>query len=252
MSGHSKWANIKHKKAAKDAKRGKIFTRLAKEITIAAREGGGDVDANPRLRLAVLNAKAENVPADNIKRAIQKGTGEIEGAVYEEIVYEGYAPFGVAIILETVTDNRNRTFPEIRSQFGKLGGSIGEPGSVAWNFDRKGVIKIKTNGKSEDDLMEIVMESGAEDLEFDEEVSRIITDFESLTTVYKFCEDKKLDIAESKFEYIPKNTIMIESINDARKVMKFIDNIEDLDDVQNIFANNEFPDEIMEQLENEG
>ncbi len=252
MSGHSKWANIKHKKAAKDAKRGKIFTRLAKEITIAAREGGGDVDANPRLRLAVLNAKAENVPAENIKRAIQKGTGEIEGAVYEEIVYEGYAPFGVAIILETVTDNRNRTFPEIRSQFGKLGGSIGEPGSVAWNFDRKGVIKIKTNGKSEDDLMEIVMESGAEDLEFDEEVSRIITDFESLTTVYKFCEEKKLDIAESKFEYIPKNTIMIESINDARKVLKFIDNIEDLDDVQNIYANNEFPDEIMEQLENEG
>jgi len=252
MSGHSKWANIKHKKAAKDAKRGKIFTRLAKEITIAAREGGGDVDANPRLRLAVLNAKAENVPADNIKRAIQKGTGEIEGAVYEEIVYEGYAPFGVAIILETVTDNRNRTFPEIRSQFSKLGGSIGEPGSVAWNFDRKGVIKIKTNGKSEDDLMEIVLEAGAEDLEYDEEVSRIITDFESLTTVYKFCEDKKLDIAESKFEYIPKNTIMIENINDARKVMKFIDNIEDLDDVQNIYANNEFPDVIMEQLENEG
>jgi len=252
MSGHSKWANIKHKKAAKDAKRGKIFTRLAKEITIAAREGGGDVDANPRLRLAVLNAKAENVPADNIKRAIQKGTGEIEGAVYEEIVYEGYAPFGVAIILETVTDNRNRTFPEIRSQFGKLGGSIGEPGSVAWNFDRKGVIKIKTNGKSEDDLMEIVLESGAEDLEFDEDISRIITDFESLTSVYKFCEEKKLEIAESKFEYIPKNTIMIDKINDARKVMKFIDTIEDLDDVQNIYANNEFPDEIMEQLENEG
>ncbi len=252
MSGHSKWANIKHKKAAKDAKRGKIFTRLAKEITIAAREGGGDVDANPRLRLAVLNAKAENVPADNIKRAIQKGTGEIDGAVYEEIVYEGYAPFGVAIILETVTDNRNRTFPEIRSQFGKLGGSIGEPGSVAWNFDRKGVIKIKTNGKSEDDLMEIVLESGAEDLEFDEDISRIITDFESLTSVYKFCEEKKLEIAESKFEYIPKNTIMIDKINDARKVMKFIDTIEDLDDVQNIYANNEFPDEIMEQLENEG
>jgi YebC/PmpR family DNA-binding regulatory protein len=252
MSGHSKWANIKHKKAAKDAKRGKIFTRLAKEITIAAREGGGDVDANPRLRLAVLNAKAENVPADNIKRAIQKGTGEIEGAVYEEIVYEGYAPFGVAIILETVTDNRNRTFPEIRSQFGKLGGSIGEPGSVAWNFDRKGVIKIKTNGKSEDDLMEIVLESGAEDLEFDEDISRIITDFESLTSVYKFCEEKKLEIAESKFEYIPKNTIMIDKINDARKVMKFIDTIEDLDDVQNIYANNEFPYEIMEQLENEG
>lgn len=252
MSGHSKWANIKHKKAAKDAKRGKIFTRLAKEITIAAREGGGDVDANPRLRLAVLNAKAENVPAENIKRAIQKGTGEIEGAVYEEIVYEGYAPFGVAIILETVTDNRNRTFPEIRSQFGKLGGSIGEPGSVAWNFDRKGVIKIKTNGKSEDDLMEIVLESGAEDLEFDEEISRIITDFESLTSVYKFCEEKKLEIAESKFEYIPKNTILIDKINDARKVIKFIDTIEDLDDVQNIYANNEFPDEIMEQLENEG
>ncbi|NLO19949.1 MAG: YebC/PmpR family DNA-binding transcriptional regulator [Ignavibacteria bacterium] len=251
MAGHSKWSNIKHKKAAKDAKRGKIFTRLAKEITLSAKEGGGDVDSNPRLRLAVLNAKAENVPSDNIKRAIQRGTGEIEGAVYEEVTYEGYAPFGVAVILETVTDNRNRTFPEIRAQFSKLGGNVAEPGSVAWNFDRKGVIQIKTNEKTEDELMEIVLEADAEDLEFDEELSRIITSFDSLHSVHKYCEEKKLEIAESKLEYIPKNTVKIENIADAHKVIKFTDAIEDIDDVQNVFANYEFSDELLEQLEKE-
>lgn len=251
MSGHSKWANIKHKKAAKDAKKGKIFTRIAKEITIAAREGGGDPEMNPRLRLAVQNAKSVNMPSDNIKRAIQKGTGEIEGATYEEIVYEGYAPLGVAVIVETVTDNRNRTFSELRAQFGKLGGNLGEPGSVAWNFDRKGVISIKTDGKTEDELLEHVLESGAEDLEYDEETSRIICSFEDLVKCNKYFEDKKFIVEESKFEYIPKTNINITDINDARRVVKFIDAIEDLDDVQNVYGNYEFSDEIAALLEKE-
>lgn len=252
MSGHSKWANIKHKKAAKDAKKGKIFTRIAKEITIAAREGGGgDPEMNPRLRLAIQNAKSVNMPSDNIKRAIQKGTGEIEGAAYEEIVYEGYAPMGVAVIVETVTDNRNRTFSELRSQFGKLGGNLGEPGSVAWNFDRKGVIVIKTNGKTEDELLEYVLDSGAEDLEYDEESSRIVCAFEDLIKCNKYFEDNKFIVEESKFEYIPKTYINISELNDARKIIKFIEAIEDLDDVQNVYGNYEFTDEIASQLEKE-
>ena len=251
MSGHSKWANIKHKKAAKDSKRGKIFTRIAKELTIAARAGGGDPDMNPRLRLSVQNAKSVNMPAENIKRAIQKGTGEIEGVVYEEITYEGYAPNGIAVIVETVTDNRNRTFPELRTAFSKHGGNIGEPGSVAWNFDRKGVVTIKTNDKSEDDLLEHVLESGADDMEYDEESTRIICSFEQLISVSKYFEDLKFEIEESRFEFIPKNTVKIDSLNDAKKILKFIDAIEDVDDIQNVYANHEFSDEVMEQLENE-
>jgi len=249
MSGHSKWANIKHKKAAKDSKRGKIFTRIAKEITIASRDGGGDPDMNPRLRLAVQNAKAENMPNENIKRAIQKGTGEIEGVNYEEIVYEGYAPLGIAVIVETVTDNRNRTFSEIRAQFGKLGGNLGEPGSVAWNFDRKGVVTLNTAGKSEDFMIEHVLESGADDMEYDEEETRIITSFENLISCSKYFEEKKFAITSSKFEYLPKTTLKIESVTDAKRVIKFIDVIEDMDDVQNIYGNYEISDEIADQID---
>lgn len=249
MSGHSKWANIKHKKAAKDSKRGKVFTRIGKEITIAAREGGGDPDMNPRLRLAIQNAKAENIPADNIKRAIQKGTGEIEGVNYEEITYEGFAPLGVSVMLESVTDNRNRTFSEVRSQFGKLGGNLAEPGSVAWNFDRKGVITINTDNKSEDDLLEHVLESGAEDMEYDDDVTRIITSYDALASCSKYFGEKKFELIESKFEYIPKTTVKIDNLNDAKRILKFIDSIEDMDDIQNIFSNHEFSDEILEQLD---
>ena len=251
MSGHSKWANIKHKKAAKDAKRGKVFTRIGKEMTIAARKGGGDPDMNPRLRLAIQNAKAENIPADNIKRAIQKGTGEIEGVNYEEITYEGYAPLGVAVILETVTDNRNRTFSEIRSQFGKLGGNLGEPGAVAWNFDRKGVVTIQANGLSEEEMMDLLIEADAEDMDYDEEVTRIICACESLSRCTKFFDEKKFTISESKFEYIPKNLVPIDNLNDAKRVLKFLDSIEDQEDVQNLFANHDISDSILEQIENE-
>jgi len=251
MSGHSKWSTIKHKKAAKDAKRGKVFTRIGKEITIAAREKGGDIEANPRLRLAVQNAKAVNMPADNIKRAIQKGTGELEGATYEEYTYEGYAPLGVAVILETVTDNKNRTYAEIKSQFGKLGGNLGETNSVAWNFDRKGVITISTGKKSEDDLLELVLESGGDDLEFSEDSSRVICAMESFGEVNKFFNDKKIPIEESKLEYIPRTKIDIKKIDDARRVIKFIETFEDHEDVQNVFSNMDISDEIMEKLSKE-
>ena len=249
MSGHSKWANIKHKKAAKDAKRGKVFTRIAKEITISARDGGGDPDGNPRLRLAMLNARSVNMPSDNIKRAIQKGTGEIEGVSYEEVVYEGFAPCGISVMVETVTDNRNRTFSEIRTAFGKNGGNLGEPGSVAWNFERKGVLAFKTNNKTEDELLEKVLEAGAEDLEYDEEISTVICSFEDLNTCIKYFEDLKFEITESKFEYLPKTSVEITDVNDAKRILKFIEAIEEQEDVQNIFGNHEFSDEIVEQLD---
>jgi len=249
MSGHSKWANIKHKKGKADAKRGKVFTRISKEITIASREGGGDADGNPRLRLAIQNARAVNMPNDNIVRAIKKGTGEIEGVNYEEITYEGYAPNGVAVILETVTDNKKRTVSEIRALMTRLGGNLGETNSVAWNFERKGVIVIKTNGKTEEQLFEIVIESGADDLEFDEESSRIICPMENFAIVNKFFEDKKFEVLEGKLEYIAKNTVNIATVEEAQKIMKFIDAFEDHDDVQNVFSNFEISDEIAEKID---
>lgn len=249
MSGHSKWANIKHRKGKQDAKRGKVFTRIAKEITIAAREGGGDITANPRLRLAVLNGKAVNMPGENITRAIKKGTGEIEGVHYEEGTYEGYAPLGVAVIIETVTDNKKRTVSEIRAIMGKLGGSLGEPNSVAWSFDRKGAISFKTNGKSEDELMETTLEAGGDDLEYDDDTSRIICEMTSFAQVNSYLMDKGYEITESKLEYMPQNTVNITDLTDAKRIMKFIDAVEDQDDVQNIYSNFEIDDSIVDQLE---
>jgi YebC/PmpR family DNA-binding regulatory protein len=249
MSGHSKWANIKHKKGRADAKRGKVFTRISKEITIAAREGGGDPSGNPRLRLAMQNARAVNMPNDNIVKAVKKGTGEIEGVNYEEIVYEGYAPNGVAVLLETVTDNKNRTVAEIRSLMTKHGGNLGEAGSVAWNFERKGVISIATNGKTEDELMEVVLEADAEDLEYDEETVRIISSMENFNIVNKYLEDNKFNITEAKLEYIPKNVVTLTEVNSVQKVLKFIDIFEDHDDVQNVFSNFEIDDSIADKIE---
>lgn len=249
MAGHSKWANIKHRKGRQDAIRGKIFTRLAKEITIAAREGGGDPDMNPRLRLAVANAKTKNMPNDNITRAIKKGTGEIEGVSYEENTYEGYAPNGVAVILETVTDNKNRTVAEIRALFNKMDGNLGETNSVAWNFERKGVIEVRNSGKSEDEMMEFVLESGAEDLQYDEENSRIICAYDNFSEVNNFFDKSELEISEAKLEFIPKDIVKIEDVAAAQKVMKFIDAFEDHDDVQNVFSNFEISDEVASKLE---
>ena len=249
MSGHSKWANIKHKKGRADAKRGKVFTRLGKEITIAAREGGGDADANPRLRLAVQNAKSLNMPNDNIKRAIQRGTGEIEGVTYEEYTYEGYAPNGVAVIIEAVTDNKNRTVAEIRSLFSKYGGNLGETNSVAWNFDRKGVITIKTNGKSEDDLLEHVLEAEADDMEYGEESTRIICSIDSFANCNKYFDGADVEVEESKLEYLPKDAVNIDDPKTAQKVLKFMDVFEDHDDIQNVFSNFDIDESIMDQLE---
>lgn len=249
MAGHSKWANIKHRKGKQDAKRGKIFTRIAKEITIAARDGGSEPDSNPRLRLAIQSARAVNMPSDNINRAIKKGTGELDGQNYEEITYEGYAPFGVAVVIETVTDNRVRTVAEVRAVFNKQGGNMGETNSVMWNFNRMGVFTINTNGKSEDELFETVIEAGAEDLEYDEESSRIICPMEAFNTVNTYLNDNKFEITEGKLEYIASNTTPIGTEDDARKIMKFIDAMEDLDDVQNVYANFDISDEIMEKLD---
>ncbi len=249
MSGHSKWANIKHRKGRQDALRGKVFTRLGKEITVSAREGGGNVGDNPRLRLAVQNAKAVNMPNDNIARAIKKGTGEIEGVNYEELTYEGYAPCGVAVILETVTDNKKRTVADVRSMFGKLGGNMGETNSVAWSFDRKGVVTIKTLGKTEDELFETVFESGAEDIEYDSEESRIICQMTDFGNVFKYFDEKGFELGESKLEYMPQNYTKITTVEDAKKVLRFLDTFEEYEDVQNIYHNMEMDDSIAEQID---
>ena len=249
MSGHSKWANIKHRKGRQDAIRGKMFTRLAKEITIASREGGGDPGANPRLRLAMQNARAVNMPNDNITRAIKKGTGELEGVAYEEITYEGYAPAGVAVILETVTDNRKRTVSEVRSHMGKLGGNMGESNSVIWNFERKGVVNFETAGKSEDDILELVMEAGADDLIYDTDTCRVECAMDAYGSVYKFFEEKGFNLTESKLEYLPKQTVNITDIEDAKKVIRFVEFFEDHDDVQNVFSNFEIDDSIADKLD---
>ncbi len=251
MSGHSRWANIKHKKSRQDAKRGKIFTRIAKEITISAREGGGDPAANPRLRLAILNARSVNMPSENIQRAVKKGTGEIEGVNYEEVVYEGFAPFGVAVILEAVTDNKNRTIAEIRSQVSKLGGNLGEANSVAWNFERKGVITIKTNNITEEAMLEYILEANADDMEYDSDTTRIICPMENFNICNKYIEEKNFEVTESKLEYLPKTTVKIDNINDAKKVIKFIEMFEEHDDVQNVYTNFEIDDELMETIESE-
>jgi YebC/PmpR family DNA-binding regulatory protein len=250
MAGHSKWANIRHKKGKADAKRGKVFTRISKEITISAREGGGDPSANPRLRLAMDNARSANMPSDNIQRAIQRGTGELEGVSYEEITYEGYAPNGVAVIVETVTDNRNRTIAEMRHIFNKYGGSLGEANSVAWNFTRKGSITVKNpNNLGEEELLDVVLEAEADDVQVNEDTFTVLCDPSILAQCRNYLEENNYDIAESKFDFIPKTTVNLETANDARKVVKFMDVLEDSDDVQDIFANFDIADSIAAELE---
>ncbi len=241
MSGHSKWSTIKRKKAAVDAKKGKIFTKLIKEITVSARQGGGDPNANPRLRLAVDNAKAANMPADNVDRAIKKATGELEGVNYLELNYEGYGPAGIAILVECVTDNKNRTVAEVRHLFNKYGGSLGESGSVAWMFERKGVITLPSQGKTEDEMFEIILEAGADDMEAEEEFFEISTSIESFETVRKALIDLGLSVDNASLQWVAKNTTEVTG-DAAEKVMKLIDFLEDSDDVQNVFSNADFPD----------
>ncbi len=244
MSGHSKWATIKHKKGATDAKRGKIFTRLIKEITIAAKSGGGDPDGNPRLRTAILAAKAENMPADNIKRAIQRGTGELEGLSYDEIVYEGYGPGGVALIVEVLTDNKNRAVAEIRHAFSKNGGNLGAEGAVSWMFQKKGVISIEKDAASEDKLMELVLESGAEDLNDEGENWEILcapADFEAVTDALKAA---KIKTETAEITKIATTYTKLEGAQ-ANSMMRLLETIDDLDDTQNVYSNFDFDEAAM-------
>lgn len=236
MSGHSKWATIKHKKGATDAKRGKVFTKLIKEITVAARAGGGDAGANARLRKAVSDAKAANMPNDTIDRAVKRGTGELEGVSYDEITYEGYGPGGVAIMIDSMTDNRNRTVAEIRHIFSKNGGNMGASGSVSYLFDKKGYILVEKSAKSEDDLFEIVTEAGAEDLKDDGENFEIITSPESFDAVLSAVKEAGVDPQVAEVEMIPQNHVKLEG-NEARQMLKLMEALEEHDDVQQVSAN---------------
>jgi YebC/PmpR family DNA-binding regulatory protein len=248
MSGHSKWHSIRHKKAIVDARRGKIFTRIIREITIAARLGGGDPSSNPRLRTAVAAAKEVNMPSKNIENAIKKGTGEVEGAVYEEITYEGYGPGGVAILVEATTDNRNRTTSEVRHAFTKYGGSMGAPGSVAFLFNRKGQIIVPANGVDEEKLLECALEAGAEDLKTDDpEQFIVLTDIPNMYAVRLAIEEAGFPISSAEFTYIPTMTKAVDGA-DAAALVKTLNLLDDLDDVQNVHANFEMPDEFLEQL----
>jgi YebC/PmpR family DNA-binding regulatory protein len=247
MSGHSKWATIKHKKGALDAKRGKIFTRLIKEITMAAKGGGGDPDTNPRLRTAILAAKAENMPADNIKRAVQRGTGELPGATYEEITFEGYGPGGVALLVDVTTDNRNRTVSEMRHAFTKNGGNLGEAGSVSWMFHKKGSIVVPKAKAKEDDLMNIVLENGGEDLNDDGENWEIITDPGAYESVLEAVKKSGVEVAHSEVGMVPQNYIKLEGAA-ANQMIRLLEAIEDHDDVQNVFSNFDVDQKQLEEV----
>lgn len=247
MSGHSKWSSIKRKKAVVDSKRGKVFSKISKELSIAARLGGGAPDMNPRLRTAMEKAKEANMPAENVKRAIQKGTGELPGATYEESTYEGYGPGGVAILLEIMTDNKNRTVGEIRHILTKQGGNMGEAGCVAWMFDKKGYILVEKKTIDEDTLMSEALDAGADDIKNDpeEENYEITTAPEDLNTVKEFLSGKNIAISMADVTQIPQNYVKLEG-KDAEKMLKLMEALEDHDDVQNVYANFDIPDEMME------
>jgi YebC/PmpR family DNA-binding regulatory protein len=236
MSGHSKWHSIKHKKGAIDAKRGRMFTKLIKEITIAARIGGGDPEGNPRLRKAVLDAKGVNMPADNIKRAIQKGTGELEGGQLEEIMYEGYGPGGVAMLVSVVTDNRNRTVSEIRHVFSKNGGNMGESGSVSWMFHKKGYIAIDKSKADEETLMTLAIDAGADDFQSDESLYEIYSSQEAFEDVLNAIKGKKIETVTAEISMIPQNYIKVEG-KTAQQVVKLMEALDEHDDVQQVYAN---------------
>jgi YebC/PmpR family DNA-binding regulatory protein len=236
MSGHSKWHSIKHKKGALDAKRGKLFTKFIKEITVAARSGGGDVDGNARLRKAILDAKAGNMPNDTIERAVRKGTGEEEGVNYEEITYEGYGPGGVALLIESMTDNRNRTVAEIRHAFSKNGGNLAAAGAVAWMFEKKGYIVVEKAAKPEEELFDIVIEAGADDLRDDQDNFEIITSPENFENVQAAVKSAGIEPQVAEVSMVPQNYIKLAG-NDARQMLKLIETIEDHDDVQKVYAN---------------
>ncbi len=246
MSGHNKWSSIKHKKGAADAKRGQLFTRIVKEIILAAKNGGGDAEMNPRLRTAVLTAKAANMPRENIERAIKRGTGEIEGAAYEEITYEGYGHNGVGIVVDVMTDNKNRTVADLRHIFSKYGGNLAETGAVSWNFEQKGFFNVPAAGLDEDEFMMQALDAGAADVELNDEYFDIYTAPSEFHTVLGNFEKLGYPVENAELTRVPKNTINADDV--ASKLLKLIDMLEDLDDVQKVYANFELSDEVMASL----
>ncbi|HWC32519.1 MAG TPA: YebC/PmpR family DNA-binding transcriptional regulator [Actinomycetota bacterium] len=247
MSGHSKWSSIKHKKAVTDQRRGKMFSKLLRAVEVAAREGGGNVESNATLASAVEKARDFSVPVDNIDRAIKRGTGELEGARYEPAVYEGYAPGGVAVLVEAMTDNRNRTGQEVRHTFTKLGGNLGDPGSVAWMFDRRGVILVEASAADEDRLLEIVLDAGAQDLTLEGDQWQVVTPAEALHAVREALEAAGVPIASAEPTMVPRTSVPVEG-SKARAVLALIEALDDLDDVQSVNANFDIPDEVLAEV----
>lgn len=247
MSGHSKWSSIKHKKGVTDAKRGKIFSKLIREITVAARLGGGDRDGNPRLRTAIAAAKAENMPKENIERAIKKGTGELEGTSYEETNYEGYGPGGVAVLVDCLTDNKNRAVADIKHYFERYGGNLGEPGCVAWMFEKKGLIVIEKNEVDEERLLDLTLEAGAEDVNEEDTEFEVITSPSDFEAVKKAIKDADLPYTIAEITMIPKNTVKVEG-KKARQMLNLMQALEDSEDVSHVYANFDISDEVLEAL----
>ncbi len=248
MSGHSKWATIKRKKGKTDAERGRVFTQHIKEITIAAREGGGDPDGNPRLRTAIAAAKGVNMPSDNIKRAILKGTGQLPGVTYESFTYEGYGPGGVALYMEVMTDNKNRIVAEVRHTLSKYGGKLGENGCVAWMFESQGIITVESDKIDEDSLMEIVLEAGAEDIKSEDGVFEIVVDPNSLDDVRVALEAKDIPMATAEVTMVPQNTVKLEKEREASSMLKMMDLLEDNEDIQKVYSNFDIDESVMEKL----
>ncbi|MGD8756458.1 MAG: YebC/PmpR family DNA-binding transcriptional regulator [Desulfobacterales bacterium] len=247
MSGHSKWSSIKHKKAATDAKRGKVFTKLIKEITVAARMGGGDPEANPRLRTAIQAAKGENMPKDNIERAVKKGTGELEGVNYDESIYEGYGPGGAAVLIESLTDNKNRTVADIRHIFSKAGGNMGESGCVAWMFDKKGYIAVENKAVEEEALMDAALDAGAEDIREDDSNFEIITAPEDFEAVKTAIDGASIPYLVAEVTMLPQSTTFLKG-KEAEQMVKLMEALEDCDDVQKVYTNADIPEEIVNSL----
>lgn len=247
MSGHSKWSSIKHKKGITDAKRGKVFTKLIKEITVAARLGGGDPDANPRLRTAIAAAKAENMPKDNIERAVKKGTGELEGVAYEEAYYEGYGPGGAAVLVESLTDNKKRTVADIRYVFSKAGGNLGEAGCVSWMFEKKGLFVFEKGNTDEETLMEAVLDAGGEDIRDEESTFEVITSPDDFEGVKKALDERNLRYILAEITMVPKSTVKLED-KQAEQMLRLMDSLEDSDDVQKVYSNFDIADKTLEKM----
>jgi YebC/PmpR family DNA-binding regulatory protein len=249
MAGHNKWSKVKHIKARVDAKRGKVFSRLARDIAVAARDGGGDPDLNPRLRQSIDSAKSQSVPKENIERAIKKGTGELGGEAIQELTYEGYTPGGAALIVEVASDNTNRSAADIRSIFNKNNGSLGSSNSVAYLFDRKGEVRIPLSSVSEDDLLEIVLEAGAEDVFADEDDHVVITPHDQLASVAELVRNKDLEVTSQQLVYVPQTTVRVDDHSEATKILRLFQALEDYDDTVNVSSNFDIPEEVFDTID---